>query len=327
MSIEQSCGPLVRPHRALRTVLAGTTLGEESDEVVRAALAVARAAGARVHLVHATQAEPQRAGFDIGAGPMIDPELIARLGEELDAQVRRVGIQPQELGGAEVRTGVPHRILMQAAQQAGADLIVVGATAAGPFAAELLGSTADRVLRQALCPVLIVRGELRIPPRTVLAPVDLSTLSGDSFHCGLHLLAQLAGGGETQVQAVYALSFLGSLPDPRHARQEADHELRRFVLENRPEVPFPVDATLLEGEPRWAILQALERQPADLLVLGTHGRSGLDRLMLGSVASTVARKAPCSVLVISPEAALAEGLANAVKAQTAPAWHREPATA
>lgn len=46
--------------------------------------------------------------------------------------------------------------------------------------------------------------------------------------------------------------------------------------------------------------------------------------MLGSVASTVARKAPCSVLVVPPEAALAEGIAEAITTQTMPAWHREP---
>jgi len=46
--------------------------------------------------------------------------------------------------------------------------------------------------------------------------------------------------------------------------------------------------------------------------------------VMGSVASTVARKAPCSVLVISPEAALAEGIAEAVEMRMAPAWHLEP---
>ena len=323
MSLQTSLGPLVRPHRPLRTVLIGTTLAEESDTVVRAGLAAARAAGARVHLVHAAEAEPRRAGYDIGAGPVVDHEEVARLGEELSRQVQRLGIQPRELAAAEVRVGVPHRILTQAARQIGAGLIVVGATGSGPFAAELLGSTADRVLRQALCPVLIVRGELRMPPRVVLAPVDLSTLSGDAFHCGLHLLGQLAGTPETEVRAVFVLSFLGSLAELRQAQSTARGELQRFVLENRPEVPFPVDAALLEGEPRTEILRALEQHPADLVILGSHGRSGLDRLMLGSVASTVARKAPCSVLVISPEAALEEGLANAVEAQTMPAWHHE----
>ena len=62
-------------------------------------------------------------------------------------------------------------------------------------------------------------------------------------------------------------------------------------------------------------------------MLGTHGRGGLDRLVLGSVASTVARKAPCSVLMISPEAALEEGIADAVITQTEPAWHHELAAA
>lgn len=325
MSLETSLGPLVRPHRPLRTVLIGTTLAEESDTVVRAGLAAARAAGARVHLVHAAEAEPRRTGYDIGAGPVVDREQVARLGEELSRQAQRLGVQPQELAAAEVRVGAAHRILTQAAQQARADLIVVGATGSGPFATELLGSTADRVLRQALCPVLVVRGELRMPPRVVLAPVDLSTLSGDAFHCGLHLLGQLAGTPETEVRAVFALSFLATLGDLPRARHAAAEELQRFVLENRPEVPFHVDAAVLEGDPRTEILRALEQRPADLVILGSHGRSGLDRLMLGSVASTVARKAPCSVLVISPEAALEEGLASAVKAQTMPAWHHETA--
>ena len=334
MSIEHSYSPLVRCHRPLRTVLIGSTLDEGSDALVRAGLGVARAAGARVHLVHVAEIQPGHVGFDIGSGPVSDHDQIVRLTGELNRQVQRLGIQPQELNGAEVRTGAPHRILTRVAHHIGADLIVIGATSAGPFAAELLGSTADRVLRQALCPVLIVRGELAVPPRTVLAPVDLSTLSGDAFHCGLHLLGQLAGSGETRVRAVYALSFLDALASRQRngeavpvdqVERAADDELHRFVLENRPDVPFHVDSAVLPGESRAEILRTLEEQPADLVVLGSHGRSGLDRLMLGSVASTVARKAPCSVLVISPEAALSEGIASAVEAQTAPAWHAESA--
>jgi nucleotide-binding universal stress UspA family protein len=333
MAIQHSYSPLVRSHRPLRTVLIGTLLGEDSDDLVRAGLEVARAAGARVHLVHAAEVQLQHVGFDIGSGPVVDHDQIVQLTGELNRQVQRLGIQPQELDGAEVRVGSPHRILTQVASQIGADLIVVGATGFGPFAAELLGSTADRVLRQAVCPVLVVRGELRIPPRTVLAPVDLSTLSGDAFHCGLHLLGQI-GGGETRVQAVYALSFLDALAARKRngesvpleqVEKAAGDELHRFVLENRPDVPVHVDCAVLSGDARAEILRTADEQPVDLVVLGSHGRSGLDRLMLGSVASTVARKAPCSVLVISPEAALSEGIAAAVESQTSPAWHGEPA--
>jgi len=326
MTTQNSLSPLIRSHRPLRTVLIGTSLGEESDQIVRAGLAVALAAGARIHLVHAL--EPLLAGFEVGAGPDLEREQIARREQELRRQVRRLGVGELELAGTQVRAGAPHQVITRAAQQIGADLIVVGATGSGPFAAELLGSTADRVLRKAACPVLVVRGGLQVPPRKVLAPVDLSPLSGDAFQCGLHLLAQLAGGGKVQVRVVYALGFLDALAVRRaggmpleQVECAAAEELQRFVLENRPEAPFRVETAVLPGEARFEILREVEEHPADLLILGTHGRGGLDRLVLGSVASTVARKASCSVLVVPPEAALGEGIADAVETQTVPAWH------
>jgi nucleotide-binding universal stress UspA family protein len=319
-------------HRPLRIVLVGSSLGEESDRIVRAGLEVARTAGARVLLVHAAPDEPRMIGLETGLGEDYFRERFRELAGRLREQIERLGIGAHELAGAEVAAGAPHRVLVEAARTAGADLMVVGATGSGPLAAELLGSTAERVARKAACPVLLARGELPVPPRRVLAPVDLSSLSGDAFRCGLHLLAQLAKEGEIEVRAVYALSFLEGLALQRRgeepvSRDEAERSaaeaLQRFVLENRPEPPLRVETAVLPGEARFEILDELKERAADLVVLGTHGRGGLDRLMLGSVAATVARKAPCSVLLISPEAALEEGIADAVTAQTAPAWHRE----
>jgi nucleotide-binding universal stress UspA family protein len=313
----------------LRIVLIGSSLEAESDQVVRSGLAVARACGARVQLVHAARIEPLLIGMEAGLGPDFMREEIACRKDELKRQSERLGIGASELAGVSVQAGAPHQILTDVARKAGADLIVVGATGSGPFAAELLGSTADRVLRKAPCPVLLVRGELRVPPRSVLAPVDLSSLSGDAFRCGLHLLAQLSKGEEIEVRAVYAASFLDPVAQRRQkpgnlsaeqAERSGAEELRRFVLENRPATPCQVETTVLPGEARLGILHELAEHPADLVVLGTHGRGGLDRLVMGSVASTIARKAPCSVLLISPEATLAQGIADAVTEQTMPVW-------
>lgn len=322
-------------YHPLQTVLIGSSLEDESDQVVRSGLAVARAAGARVYLVHAARIEPLLVGSDTGVGRDFSQEQIAWREDELARQIERLGIGASELAGSAVLAGAPHRILTDLARTAAADLIVVGATGSGPLAAELLGSTADRVLRKATCPVLLVRGELRVPPRRVLAPVDLSSLSGDAFRCGLHLLAQLSKTEEIDVRAVYSLSFLDALAirhqktgniSPEQVERYGAEELRRFVLENRPEKPCHVETAVLPGEARFEILRELSEHPVDLVVLGTHGRGGLDRLVVGSVASTVARKAPCSVLLISPEATFGESLAEAVATQTTPAWHRsEPA--
>jgi universal stress protein E len=191
-------------------------------------------------------------------------------------------------------------------------------------------------VRKAPCPVLVARGELRLPLQRVLAPVDLSPLSKDAFRFGLNLVSQLAWRGEAEVRAVYALSFLDALALQRQTQKTGEISfeqpergeagaLRRLVLESSEETPLHLEAAVLQGEARFEILREVSRNPVDLVMLGTHGRSGLDRLVLGSVASTVARKVSCSVLLISPEAALAHSLAEAFAAQTMPSWHYEVA--
>jgi nucleotide-binding universal stress UspA family protein len=311
MVVHNSTSPPGGRSHPLRTVLIGTSLEDESDGVVRSGLAVARSAGARVRLVHAAPVAPRLGGLETGPGEDFRRQVTADAEGKLRQQASRLGIGEPELAGIEARSGEPHRVLIEAAREASADLIVVGATSSGPLAAELLGSTADRVLRKAACPVLLVRGEPRMPPRRVLAPVDLSQISADAFRCGLGLLAQLAKNEPLEVRAVYALSFTDALQhrqhgelSPEEAESHSGEELRRFVLENQPDAAFEVETDVLSGEARFEILQELEKRPADLVMLGTHGRGGLDRLILGSVASTVARKAPCSVLLIPPDADL-----------------------
>jgi nucleotide-binding universal stress UspA family protein len=294
MATQDTPPPLPHPHRS---VLIGTSLGEESDQVVRAGLAVARAAGAQVHFVHAVPEEPRLAGPESGLSEDLNGELAAWCERRLGEQVERLGIGRAELAAAEVLPGAPHRVLINAA--AGADLIVVGATGAGPLAAEHLGSTADRVLRKASCPVLLVRGELRVPPARVLAPVDLSPLSAELFRRGLQLLGQLAQQGGIGLRALYVARFLRE-PSFAEAQRQLGEELGRFVRDNGAGPPFTVETAVLLGEPWFEILRELGERPADLVLLGTHGRGGLDRLMMGSVAAAVARRAPGSVLLISP---------------------------
>jgi nucleotide-binding universal stress UspA family protein len=328
MSISQS-QPISSASQPLRLVLVGTSLGAESDAVGRAGLAVARAAKAQIYLIHAAPSRHPLGHYPEGAALAEIQGAIGACEATLRQQIERLGIAPEELAGVAVHTGAPHRVLVEAARKLRAGLIVVGATENGPLGAELLGSTADRVLRKALAPVLVVRGELPVPLHRVLAPVDLSTLSADAFRCGLNVLGQIAAP-DLQVRTMYAVGLLETLAArqdesfetaARKAEGSAREELRRFVLENRPEIPVHLETAVVRGEARQEILDELAKAPADLVLLGTHGRGGLDRLVLGSVAATVARKAPCSILMVSPDAAMAEGIAEAVATHFAPAFH------
>jgi len=90
---------------------------------------------------------------------------------------------------------------------------------------------------------------------------------------------------------------------------DLEDKLRRFVAEEVPPT-LPVDTQLREGDPVGMIVRMVDELPADLLVLGSHGRSGFDRLLLGSVTERALRRAPCPVLVVprrTPEAVPARG--------------------
>jgi len=283
-------------------VLVATSLGSESDAVVRAGASIARAAGGKVHLRHVPPPEAL-AGPWVGY-EWIPVEAVVRFREE---QSRALADQAARLveealrGTVGVAEGAPHRALVEVAERLPADLVVLGASdRPGPLA-RVLGSTAERVLAHAPCPVLVVRGELRLPLGSVLLPVDLSPLSGDAFRRAVALLRPLTDAG-TRWRALFVLSVVqrqfGMQFAPEQMDRLAADELRRFLERAGAEVP--IEPGVRVGEPRQGIREELAERPADLVALGTHGWSGFQRFALGSVASTIARSVESSVLVVPP---------------------------
>lgn len=282
----------------LRNVLVGTSLDTESDSVARVGKAVADAAGARLHLVHALTSS---AGWGTEYAPLLAGDYVRveeeRLREALGAQAARLGV---DAAAAKTEIGPPHRVLVDASKH-DVDLLVVGASESAGLA-RLLGSTADRVVRKAACPVLVVRGALPVPPQRVVATVDFSPLSTEAFDHGLALLGDLGGWGDLEV--LFVLSVLQRQVAPQFTPDQIDQfaaeELERFVAEHAAQAA--VRRKVRVGGPREEIVEELTESKADLVVVGTHGLGGFDRMVIGSVAADVVRHAPCSVLVIPPAA-------------------------
>jgi nucleotide-binding universal stress UspA family protein len=308
--------------RPLGRVLVGVSLLQDAENVLGVAVAIARASGARLTAVHIE--EPAGSIDEFAAVMRGDraQELERRLGRLMEPHA-----EPITGAAADLRVvtgGMPaHRALIDQAGQLSPDLLVVGATTRE---GKLLGSTAERVARKAWCPVLVVRSPLELPLRRVVAPVDLSLLSGDGFRCGLELVASLSGGQEAWVLALFAIGYLDPLAT--RMRQEglsteqltelARGKLDAFVADHLPEAALAVERRAVLGPAREEILRAAAEEHADLVVMATHGRGGFERLLLGSVAATVAREARCSVLLVPPRAALGDAIGEAVLTQTAP---------
>ncbi|HSF42805.1 MAG TPA: universal stress protein [Thermoanaerobaculia bacterium] len=304
----------------LKTIVIGTSLTRESDAVVRAGVEIARATGAAVRLVHARAPLPPYAGLPAELtveGDWLENQKTV-LRRELAQQALRTGLadldrverEPGVLAG-----GLPHEALVEMAEVTGAGLIVVGASEKGERRWKPLSSTADRVLRKAPCPVLVVRPESAFPPKRVVAPVDLSFVSAGALRYGLDLLAE-TGIEDAEVEVLFILNPIeaeGSLQfTPAQMARFAADELSRFVDGNTRDGGATLKRRVRTGYPWEEILKELDEQGADLAILGTHGHGRLERLLIGSVTSDVLREARCSVLAVPPTAALQEEAAQKI---------------
>lgn len=287
----------------LRKIVVGTSLDLASDTVVRAALLLREKTGAELHLVHGY---PLPVAYGSGLYPPVPAPLdIDDLANRarVTGQLARLGAKPEDFAEIVVMVDFGDQLILDVAERSGADLIVVGASEAGPGLQAFFGSTADRLLRRTTRPVLVVRGELEIP-RRVLATTDLSDLSQAALTRGVGLIDRFAPGAS--VETLFVLSRLdreGSAHfQPEQIDRFAMEELVAFLarLPKRPAGElFPA---LRSGDPREEVLAYLAtHDDLDLVLLGTHGRRGFQRLLLGSVAAELLRRLTVSALVVPPE--------------------------
>lgn len=215
--------------------------------------------------------------------------------------------EAEQLGAKRVSSiflnGLPWEQLCETLRaDAAFDLVVMGTHGRTGFRRILLGSVTEKVVRHAPCSVLAVRGRDGTHAfRHVLCPVDFSASSRHAVELAAALAAR-DGLGITLLHVVEmprsyavdasALTFVAGI------ERDATRVLEEWATELRGKVAVPVATRLLLGAPAAQTLIALDSEVTfDLVVTGSHGRTGLGRVLLGSVAEQLVRHAPCPVLV------------------------------
>ncbi len=281
-------------------VLVGDDLGAGGAEALRQGHALARSRGVPLAVVHAVPdpgpIEALLGSLDGTSGHEL-AHLTAQARATLTARVERL---THEHGiTVHVVTGSPHRVVLHEAERLGAACVVVGASSREPTEAFFLGSSAAQIVRHAEVSVLVVRSGEEGGP--VLVATDLSDPALPAVQQGiaeakrrdarlvlLHML-DLAHPMLSALEPAVVIDDESAKQLKASCHQTLAGALARFGAEGTTEVA--------EGSPTRGIVEVAARLEASLVVVGTHGRTGLARVALGSVAEAVVRRSPCSVWV------------------------------
>lgn len=216
------------------------------------------------------------------------------------------GIEPV----TQVVEGYPATSIVEQAKIWDADFVFVGSHGHGGVVRFFLGSIAKEVVRNAHCSVEIVRHpgiEAKAPGKRVLLATDGSAYS----EAAARSISQRPWPKETQFRIVSVVEQIIPAMDPYatetvglmiEQNKKQCEEAVRSAYKLVAGAGLAATTSVLAGSPKWRIIDDAKEWNADLVVLGSHGRRGLTRVLLGSVSEAVAMNAPCSVEVIrSPE--------------------------
>ena len=265
------------------SIVCGTDFSAQAAEAATLAARLARRLEQPLLLVHVLDTR----GVLFNQATVLDA-LQRKASQALDAEVARLsafGVPVQ----ARVSEGWPDEGLLEAAEGCDAGLVVLSATGAGGAPHSLFGSTAERIAGRTRLPLLVVRDAAPLlrwldagPPLRLLCAVDGSHAS----EAAIDWLRRLLRMGPAE-------PLVAGFSDEPHALRHLEDRLHRQL--------GPQSLRVIAGPARSGVAQSIaelaEREGAELLVVGSHQRHGLDRLLHGSVSLELLRQAKASVLV------------------------------
>jgi nucleotide-binding universal stress UspA family protein len=290
--------------------LVPTDFSRTAAEALRYAVPLARQLGGQITLLHVLDWPVVPAELGVA---LTDEVTLTRAAQAALDKLARATVPDELLAGAVVRTGRSYLEIARAAQTLKADFVVLATHGRTGVQRALLGSTAERVVRHAPCPVLTVRPKaggkqplLKTPSlapliNRLLVPVDFSARSKAAVRFATDL-------ARTMDARLALLHVVEPLPAnfARHPAELApyDAELKREArqqldaLAARVPKDLQVETLLRQDLPSQGIVEAARAWRSDLILLPTRGLTGLKYIVLGSTAEGVVRHAPCPVLTI-----------------------------
>ncbi len=219
-------------------------------------------------------------------------------GKELLAEARKIADEEDVHILTNMAQGEPYEKIVEVAEDEYCDLIVIGRRGQSNLERELMGSVTARVIGHTLKDVLVVPEKAKLGWRCILLATDGSVVSQDAVEHAIEL-AKEHGSKLIAVTVVYTNDeFLALAPHTVHEMIEKGRSIVDRVRQQAEQAGVSVEAVVKEGTPHVAITKLAEESGADVIVMGSHGRKGLGKLLMGSVTGRTIGYSQCPVLVV-----------------------------
>jgi len=285
--------------KLLEKILVATDFSQSSGYAVQTAQALAKAFGSEIILIHVIPKVPDSL-VNLRTVRMAIRERLY----DLSGELTKAGVRAVE---TVVEVGVAFDRIIRVSERLDVNAIVVGSGDRAEGGAGHLGVTPERLARKASKPVLVAKAGATPVFKRILCAVDLSDPSRRALANAVHLArtfqAELAvlHVAESLPELYLTAATIASEAQSKYQRQER----RAFAvfLEAFDFTDVIWTKTVRQGGAPQEILNYVREWSADLLIMGSVGRTGLSRILLGSVAGKVLREMPCSVITVKSERA------------------------
>ncbi|KHE92114.1 MAG: universal stress protein [Candidatus Scalindua rubra] len=293
-----------------KSILTATDFSEYSKITLDMCLGAYRCMKTKLYVLHTIEKFPHDSRH-LSSGT--NPEGIKQKLEE-DAIDKIKALIPEDVMDKGdiipmVRFGKPFLETIQVAKENSVDLLVIGTHGRAGVDRVMLGSVAEKIVRKADCPVMVIKSIKYTGFKRIIVPIDFSDCSRKALEYAVSIAR--SHNNRLTILHVYEKSFVEPYVNAANSEEKADEimkEIERVNESKYDEFLKTVDLNgveyeklLKKGIAETDIVEIAMEQQANLIVMGTHGRSGIKHMLIGSTAEQVVRTVHCDIIIVKPE--------------------------
>jgi nucleotide-binding universal stress UspA family protein len=302
--------------REIKKIIWATDVSKESGEALNYARFFAQRFNSEIIGVHVISVNKGLL-YDYSKDPDSEPfRWVEKAAENHRARLASIADELSTQGlhlRGEVLIGEPSKEIIRFCRRMRADLIVMGMRGHGLMDRILVGSTTLKVLRESNVPVLVVKKrdeERAIDISNILVPLDIEEKADSALNYAIDLAERIKA--RISVLYVFRLGIYdyGVPPSvvedlaklaPNDLVKRVEEVKLKYGIRNKEATPIQINTEIIQGaSPSVAIVEYASAKNNDLIVINTHGRKGIKRVILGSATEKVIQESPCAVLALRP---------------------------